>query len=176
VIRRFLGGLVTLWAFGFLWFALFLPQPAAPAPSDAIIVPTGGAGRIERGLELLRLKQSTHLLVSGVDPEVKPREFAAEYKVSRRTMACCVTLDFAAVDTRSNASESAAWVAAGKYKRLRLVTTDWHMRRAAFELRRALPGDVEVVEDAVPSKPKFDTLFLEYHKLIAAMLASLWPR
>jgi uncharacterized SAM-binding protein YcdF (DUF218 family) len=174
VIRRFLGGLVTLWAFGFLWFALFLPQPAAPAPSDAVIVPTGGAGRIERGLELLRLKQSAHLLVSGVDPEVKPGEFAAEYKVSRQTMDCCVTLDFAAVDTRSNASESAAWVAAGKYKRLRLVTTDWHMRRAAFELGRALPGDVEVVEDAVRSKPSFDTLFLEYHKLIAAMLASLW--
>jgi uncharacterized SAM-binding protein YcdF (DUF218 family) len=174
VIRRFLGGLVTLWAFGFLWFALFLPQPAEPAPSDAIIVPTGGGGRIERGLELLRLRQSTHLLVTGVDPEVKPHEFAAEYKVSQRTMACCVTLDFAAVDTRSNARESAAWVAAGKYKRLRLVTTDWHIRRAAFELGRALPADVEVIEDAVPSKPSFDTLFLEYHKLIAAMLASLW--
>src|SRR5690606_1141971 len=81
VIRRFLGGLVTLWAFGFLWFALFLPQPLEPAPSDAVIVPTGGAGRIERGLELLRLKQSSHLLVSGVDPEVRPREFATEYKV-----------------------------------------------------------------------------------------------
>ena len=174
MISRFLGGLVTLWALGFLWFALFLPQPAEPAPSDAVIVPTGGAGRIERGLELLRLKQSGHLLVTGVDPEVRPREFAAEYKVSPQLMTCCVTLDFAAVDTRTNARESAAWVAEGNFKRLRLVTTDWHMRRAAFELGRALPGDVEVIRDAVPSKPKFDTLFLEYHKLIAAMLASVW--
>lgn len=174
MIQRFIGGVITLWALGFLWFALFLPQPAEPAPSDAIIVPTGGAGRIERGLELVRQGQSKHLLVTGVDPEVKPREFAAEYKVPKQTMECCVTLDFAAVDTRSNARESAAWVAQGNYKRLRLVTTDWHMRRAAFELGHALPDDVEVVRDAVPSKPKFDTLFLEYHKLIAVMLVSPW--
>ena len=174
MILRFLGGLVTLWAFGFLWFALTLPRPVEPAPSDAVIVPTGGAGRIERGLELLRLEQSRHLLVSGVDPEVKPREFAAQYKVSQQMMDCCVTLDFAAVDTRTNASEAAAWVAEGNFKLLRLVTTDWHMPRAAFELRRALTGDVEVSEDAVPSRPSFDTLFLEYHKLIAAMLASVW--
>jgi uncharacterized SAM-binding protein YcdF (DUF218 family) len=174
VIGRFLGGLVTIWAFGFLWFALFLPQPTAPAQSDAIIVPTGAGGRIERGLTLLREGRSAHLLVTGVDPEVKPNEFAAEYGVSAQMMRCCVTLDFAAVDTRSNASESAAWVAAGNYKRLRLVTTDWHMRRAAFELGRALPDGVEVIEDAVPSKPAFDTLFLEYHKYLAAMGASLW--
>jgi uncharacterized SAM-binding protein YcdF (DUF218 family) len=83
-------------------------------------------------------------------------------------------LGFDAVDTRSNASESAAWVAQGDYKKLRLVTTDWHMRRASFELGRALPDGVEVIDDAVPSDPKFDTLFLEYHKFIAAMLASLW--
>lgn len=176
MIGRFFGGLVTLWAFGFLWFALFLPQPAAKSPSDAIIVPTGGSGRIERGLELLRERESAHLLVTGVDPEVKPNEFAAEYNVSPRLMSCCVSLGFAAVDTRSNASESAAWVAAGKFKRLRLVTTDWHMRRAALELGRALPPGVEVIEDAVPSEPSFDTLFLEYHKLLAAVVASAWRK
>lgn len=174
MIRRFLAGLVTLWAFGFLWFAFFLPQPAKPARSDAIIVPTGAGGRIERGLDLLRARQSGHLLVTGVDPEVKPNEFAVEYEVAPQLMRCCVTLDFAAVDTRGNARESAAWVSRGGYKRLRLVTSDWHMNRAAFELRRALPGGVEVTTDAVPSDPSFDTLFLEYHKLLAAMLVSVW--
>lgn len=174
MIRRALGGLVTLWALGFLWFALFLPQPTAPGPSDAIIVPTGAEGRIGRGLELLRARHAGHLLVTGVDPEVKPREFAVEYDVPPALMRCCVTLDFAAVDTRSNASESAAWVARGGYKTVRLVTTDWHMRRAAFELRRALPDSVEVTRDAVSSEPSFDTLFLEYHKLLAAMLVSVW--
>jgi len=174
MILRAAGSAVTLWALGFVWFALALPRPADASQTDAIIVPTGAGGRIARGLDLLRAEEAKHLLVTGVDPEVKPGEFAAEYNVSRRLMRCCVTLDFAAVDTRSNASESAAWVAKEGYKRVRLVTSDWHMRRAAFELRRALPGDVEMVQDAVPSKPSFDTLFLEYHKLIAVILASPW--
>jgi uncharacterized SAM-binding protein YcdF (DUF218 family) len=174
VIGRAAGGLLTLWALGFVWFCMALPQPTKASRSDAVIVPTGGPGRIERGLELLRERQSGHLLVTGVDPEVKPGEFAAEYNVSPQLMKCCVSLGFAAVDTRSNASESADWVAAGKYKRVRLVTTDWHMRRAAFELGRTLPDGVEVIRDAVPSDPKFDTLLLEYHKLLFTMLASLW--
>lgn len=173
--RRIAAGLLTLWALGFVWFALFLPQPEAVAKSDAVVVPTGGAGRIERGLELLRAGASSHMLVTGVDPEVKPGEFAAEYQVSPQLMRCCLTLDFAAVDTRGNASEAAAWVTASDYRRVRLVTTDWHMRRASLELRHRLPGGVEVIEDAVPSQPSFRILFLEYHKLIAAGLASLWP-
>lgn len=174
MIGRVAGAVLTLWAIGFVWFAMFLPQPAPPARGDAIIVPTGGGGRIERGLELLRGDKAAHLLVTGVDPEVKPHEFAVEYDVSPALMKCCVTLDFAAVDTRSNASEAAQWVASGGYERVRLVTTDWHMRRAAFELARALPAGVEVTEDAVPSQPSFKILFLEYHKLIAVMLASPW--
>ena len=56
---------------------------------------------------------------------------------------------------------------------LRLVTTDWHMRRAAGELDRTLPGHVTVVRDAVPSHPDLGTLFLEYHKLIASRAAGL---
>lgn len=174
MIRRFLGGLVTLWALGFVWFALFLPRPAEPARSDAIIVPTGAGGRIARGLDLLRARQAGHMLVTGVDPEVKPGEFAAEYDVAPQLMRCCVALGFDAVDTRGNASESAAWVAQGGYKSVRLVTTDWHMRRAAFELGRRLPDGVEVTRDAVASDASFDTLFLEYHKLLAAMLVSVW--
>ncbi len=124
-----------------MWFALALAAAGrGVAQTDAIIVPTGAGGRIERGLELLRGARPRHLLVTGVDPEVKPGEFAAEYKVSPKLMNCCITLDFAAVDTRSNASRSAdvEWRRAG-YKRLRLVTSDWHMRRAAFELGRTLP-------------------------------------
>ena len=80
-------------------------------------------------------------------------------------MECCVTLGFAAVDTRSNADETARWLAQRKYSTLRLVTTDWHMRRAAGELQRASGDDITVMRDAVPSSPTLGTLFLEYHKL-----------
>ncbi len=174
MIRRVFSLVFLVWAIGFLWFVVALPRPAEEAvTTDAVIVPTGGPGRIARGLEVLDQRLAKKMLVSGVDPEVKPGEFAAEFGVSARAMACCVTLGFAAVDTRSNAAETAKWVAQNEVRSLRLVTTDWHMRRAAGELDRTLPGYVTVTRDAVPSQPELGTLFLEYHKLIASRAAGL---
>ena len=114
------------------------------------------------------------MLVAGVDREVRPQEFQAGYKVPAALMNCCITLGFESVDTRSNAQEAASWIATNKVKSVRLVTTDWHMRRTAFELGRMLPDNVTIIEDAVPSKPSFKTLFLEYHKLLARLVYSLW--
>lgn len=174
MIRRVLSLMFLAWVIGFLWFVVALPRPVAEAvKTDAVIVPTGGAGRIARGLEILDDKLAGNMLVSGVDPEVKPGEFAAQFGVTAEEMACCITLGFAAVDTRSNAAETAKWVAQNEIRSLRLVTTDWHMRRAAGELDRTLPDHVTVVRDAVPSQPDLGTLFLEYHKLIASRAAGL---
>lgn len=174
MFRRVLSFVFLVWVIGFLWFVVALPRPAdEAAKTDAVIVLTGGPGRIARGLDILESGQADRLLVSGVDPEVRPQEFAAEFGVSPRTMACCVTLGFAAVDTRSNAAETAKWVAQNEVRSLRLVTTDWHMRRAAGELYRTLPATVTVIRDAVPSQPDMPTLFLEYHKLLASRAAGL---
>lgn len=176
MIARALAFAALLYTLGFLWFAAALPQAAEGGRSDAIVVPTGGAGRIARGLEVLAAGQAKAMLVTGVDPEVRPGEFAAEHRVPERTMQCCVTLDFEAVDTRSNAAETAAWMRRNDYSSLRLVTTDWHMRRAAGELEASLPDDISVLRDAVPSRPRLRILFLEYNKLIASVLARALPK
>lgn len=173
MIKRVLSGLFLIWVLGFLWFAVSLPQPASDIKTDAVIVPTGGPGRIAQGLAVLDKGLAKSMLVTGVDREVKPGEFAAEFDVSQTRMDCCVTLGFAAVDTRSNASETAQWVEDREIKSLRLVTTDWHIRRAASELDRTLPDDVKVVRDAVPSEPSLYSLLLEYNKLLASSAAGI---
>jgi uncharacterized SAM-binding protein YcdF (DUF218 family) len=174
VIGRAVAALVITWLLGFTWFAAALPQPVpASEKTDVIVVPTGGTGRISRGLEMLRLGAAERLLVSGVDEAVKPREFAAEYKVSPEEMDCCVILGFAALDTRGNARETANLIKEGEYGSLRLVTSDWHMRRSAGELQQVLPEGVRVIEDGVPTEPSLGTLFLEYHKLLASWLGRL---
>ena len=176
MISRTLAFVSLLYAVGFLIFAAALPQPVEGQRTDAIVVPTGGPGRIQRGLDLLDQHKAEAMLVTGVDPEVKPKEFAAEYRVPARTMDCCVTLGFAAVDTRGNAAETAAWMEHHRYRSLRLVTTDWHMRRAAGELAAALPKSVTMIRDGVPSRPRLGILFLEYNKLLASSLARLWSQ
>ena len=174
IVRYILAGTVLVWALGFLFFVVALPQPADKLTTDAVIVPTGGPGRIAQGLAVLDQGLAAKMLVTGVDPEVTPEEFAAEFEVDQTVMDCCVTLGFVAVDTRSNATETAEWVAENGVTSLRLVTTDWHMRRAASELDRTLPSTVKVVRDAVPSEPSLASLFLEYHKLIASFVAGLF--
>ena len=174
MIIRFVAALVLVWLLGFIWFAGDLPSPASvAAKTDVIVVPTGGVGRIERGLAVFRAGAAAKVFVSGVDREVKPREFAAGYKVTPKEMACCVVLGFAALDTRGNALETAEWVKGGHYRSLRLVTSDWHMRRSAGELEQVLPPSVRVLEDAVPTRPSLGTLFLEYNKLLASWLGRL---
>ena len=174
MLRRAASFLLLAWLAGFLWFAIALPQPHDGGKSDAAVVFTGGEGRIARGLEVLEKGWAKKLLVSGVDREVRPAEFVAEYAVPSRTMDCCVELGFESYDTRSNAAEAARWLAQGKFRSLRLITTDWHMRRAAFELTRMIPDDVTVIRDAVHSELSLRILFLEYHKLLASHVSRIW--
>jgi len=175
VIRRGVSLVLVLWALGFLWFAIALPQPTNGQKTDAIVVPTGSGGRIPRGLALLREGASQKMLVTGVDQDVKPREFAAEYDVPPRLMQCCVTLGFEALDTRGNARETAAWIDKQDIRSLRLVTADWHMRRAALELESTLPEGTTVLRDAVRSQPSLAILFLEYHKFLATWVVQVLP-
>lgn len=167
MLRALIAIPLIVWALGFFWFAAALPQPAEPSQTDAIVVPTGSGGRIERGLEVLQMGAAQQMLVTGVDPAVLPNEFQAEFDVPDRVMACCVTLGFSALDTRGNARETAEWMDDRGYNSLRLVTADWHMRRAAAELADQLPAGVSIERDAVRSEVSLSTLFLEYHKFIA---------
>lgn len=167
LIRKIIAIPLILWALGFVIFAWSLPQPTPLSQSDAIVVPTGSAGRIERGLEMLELGAAEQMLVTGVDPSVLPEEFQVEYDVPDNMLDCCITLGFSALDTRGNARETAEWIEEREYDSLRLVTADWHMRRAAAELGDQLPDNVSIQRDAVRSEASLSILFVEYHKLIA---------
>lgn len=174
MIGRILAFPLIAWLLGFIWFAGALPQPAPTGEgTDVIVVLTGGTGRIERGVTLLREGSADRLLVSGVFEQVKPGEFSAQYGLTPQEMDCCIELGFSALDTRGNARETAEWIRSGGYRSLRLVTSDWHMRRSRNELEQVLPEDVAVVADAVPTEPSLRILFLEYHKWLTSRLANL---
>ncbi len=173
MIARLLGLLAIGWCLGFAAFMLTLPPPLEGTTTDAIVVPTGAAGRIDRGLDLLKRHQAKRLLVTGVAPGVGAADLAREYRVRQSLFACCVDLGTDAVDTRSNAEETAAWVRLHHYTTVRLVSSDWHARRAGMELRAVLGPGVMVLVDGVPSSPRLMMLVSEYNKLIMRRVA-LW--
>jgi uncharacterized SAM-binding protein YcdF (DUF218 family) len=171
MIRRLFATLVLLWALGFALFAVSLPGPAGDEATDGIVVLTGGPGRVQRGLKLLAAGRAGRMLVSGVDRRVRPVDLAETYAITPDLMAR-IDLGTSAVDTRSNAQETAAWIEAHHYRSIRLVTTDWHMRRARYELRQVLRG-VHVVRDGVRSDPTLVTLLREYNKYLLRRGAGL---
>lgn len=173
MIRRTLSFVLLAWTLGFAWFALLLPQPAALTRTDAVVVLTGGAHRIDRGLEILESGQAKRMLISGVDRDVRPAELAVQYNRPIKEFDCCIDLGFQSVDTRSNALETARWATKNKVTTLRLVTHDWHMRRARFELDRALPTGIAITSDAVSTKPPLRILFTEYNKYWLRLVAAL---
>ncbi|MGK2908672.1 MAG: YdcF family protein [Sphingobium sp.] len=172
IVRILSLGLIG-WILGFAWFGAFLPQPLDGRTTDAIVVLTGGAGRLDRGLVLLKDGAAKRMLISGVDRSVRPIELAERYRVPMRLFDCCVTLGREAIDTRSNALETGRWLDRRNFRTVRLITTDWHMRRAALELRQALPRDVVLVYDAVPSRPSLMVLFKEYNKYLLRRIVAL---
>ena len=171
MITRIVLIVALCWLLGLSWFAILVPRAAGTDATDGVVVLTGAPGRIQRGIEVLDKRWSGRMLVSGVDREVKPNEFAAEYHLGRATMRCCVELGYRSTDTRSNALETARWIASNHFHSVRLVTTDWHMRRAAFDLGSVAPKGTRIVEDAVRSKPEPRTLLVEYNKLLARRIA-----
>jgi uncharacterized SAM-binding protein YcdF (DUF218 family) len=166
VITRILAFILLVYLLGYASFAGLLPRPADDRRTDAIVVLTGGPKRIERGLDLLSRGRAARMLVSGVARTVRPPELAEKYPAKGALFACCIDLGRESVDTRSNAEEVARWVARRRFRSVRLVTTDWHMPRARFEIARQLPANVELVGDAVESNPRFTQLFTEYNKYL----------
>ena len=163
---RFASFLLLLYMLGYALFVVLLPQPADDRRTDAVVVLTGGAGRIERGLDTLQRRIAGRMLISGVQRTVRPQELAAEHEVDPRLFECCIDLGREAVDTRSNADEVARWLERHRFRSVRLITTDWHMPRAQFEISRRVGADVTILSDAVLSNPSLSQLFTEYNKFL----------
>ena len=175
MIARLGAFLLLLYALGFALFAVTLGGPAAAdtPPTQAIVVLTGGKGRIERGVAMLASGEGQRMLIAGADPSVTKADLVRRLGGDRALFDCCIDLGSESVDTRSNAEEAHRWLDRHGYKRFRLVTSDWHMRRASYEFRRQLRTGYTIVPDAVKTEPGLMTLLAEYSKYLLRRM-SVW--
>ena len=172
MILRFGSLLLILYALGFFFFSVTLAGPGPKKEkTEGIVAITGGEGRIEQGVALLADGRGKRMLVAGADPSVTKADLVRRLGGRKRLVDCCVDLGSESVDTRSNAEEARRWVKRRGYKSVRLITNDWHMRRAEYEFRRQLGDDVTIIPDAVRSEPRFITLFGEYNKYLLRRIA-----
>lgn len=133
--------LVLLWCGGLVWFSQQIPHRVEDPDTvtDAIVVLTGGAGRLTTGLDLLARRQAEKLFISGVYQGVDVAEILRLSRQAPEELECCIELGYSATDTAGNARETARWMTIEGFTSLRLVTASYHMPRSLVEFRRAMP-------------------------------------
>jgi len=176
--------LLGLWVGGLVWFIGALPDDVedTTAPTDAIVVLTGGSDRLAAGFDLLDRGLAEKLFVSGV---YRGTDVTALLRMARQDpneIECCVVLGYAADDTVGNARETARWMGENGYRSLRLVTADYHMPRSLHVFRSAMPETAIVPHPVFPETVMRDRwwswpgttwlLAREYTKYLATVIRS----
>jgi uncharacterized SAM-binding protein YcdF (DUF218 family) len=179
-VARALLVLILAYGAGFVWFAEDIARVGASdtAASDAIVVLTGGPQRVREGLELMRAGRARKLLVSGVSRGVEVGDLLRVSQFAGPAP-CCIELGYAADSTLGNALETRAFMMRESFASLRLVTANYHMRRALLEFRRVMPAIAIAPHPVLPDNFRREawwvwpgTLALiagEYHKYLAAL-------
>jgi len=140
--------------------------------TDAIVVLTGGRGRIEEGVRLFREQKARWLFLIGVDPLVQKSDLFK--KGDGDWGGDGVVLEKVSRNTLENAFYSRDLIIKKDIRSIRLITSRYHMKRATLIFRNLLPKDVAIYPQPVDSKNlkekwwndggSFRLLFTEFYK------------
>ena len=165
------------WLWGLSAFLSLMPmqhETAQHLEYDAIVVYTGGQGRINAALELFANNDIDYLFISGTGNRTTIDHILSmsdeDIKIDAGKIECCINLDKISKNTHENALNAAKWIKNNDLNSIILVTADYHMPRSLFETRSAL-SDIEITPYALrrifESDDQAKIFFLvisEYHK------------
>ncbi|MFO1150281.1 MAG: YdcF family protein [Alsobacter sp.] len=178
VLGLALVGLVAAGGFFVFVGSLDRSEEQNAGRADAIVALTGGAERIADAIDLLAQGRGGRLLITGVNEKTTREELARQRPDLRTYFACCVDLDYRAVNTIGNAEQTKLWAEQNGFGSLLVVTSTYHMPRSLAEIGHLLPH-VRLIPHAVVSErldieawwrePNTIRLLLtEYVKLVVA--------
>lgn len=152
--------------------------------ADGIVALTGGSSRISDAIALLADGRGRRLMVTGLNPATSRHDLARAMGNKSYLVECCVDLDYEAVNTVGNAMEARDWARKNKFRKLVIVTSNYHMPRTLLELRRVFPEGTFIPHTVEsPSMdlkgwwshlPTLRLLFSEYVKYLAAQARALF--
>ena len=173
--------LIGLWVIGLFRFVGDFPthNEDQVSKTDAIVVLTGGSGRVNAGLALLEKKLAAKLFVSGVYQGIDVRKLLQIARRNPDSLGARIGIGNA-VNTTENAIETAVWASQNQIGSIRLVTAVYHMPRSILEFRHVMPN-IKIIHNPVfPSHvkvlewwawPGTSALFIrEYNKFLMAWI------
>ena len=163
-LTKFIATAIIFWIAGFIWFTRNIPSEILDTGihTDAIIVLTGGSGRVDAGIELLVKNRGSKLLISGVGKNVKLQDLIeiSALQGDIRQLEDSIFLGFYASSTRGNAEESQRWVREHGFKSITLVTSNYHMPRSILKFQALMPKIKIVPYPVFPSTVKLNKWWL----------------
>lgn len=178
--------LTAVWLLGLIHYVETMPERVEDilTRTDAIVVLTGGSERLSTGIGLLRQGRADVLFISGVFPETRLETLLRD-EAGVEDLRNRVFLGHVATDTIGNAIETAIWMREHRWRSIRLVTANYHMRRSLLEFEAAMPGVQIIPHPVFPAAVKWEewwrypgtaALFAtEYSKYLAARLRLQFP-
>lgn len=174
--------LFIIWGVGWLWFVtkIAIMEPdSTTTKTEAIIVLTGGNGRINEGLNLLAQKTAPKLFISGVNKGVTQKDIFKSWKKPTSPEPCCISLGYESTDTISNAIEVKQWVEENNINSFHLITSSYHMPRAVMEFQKQLPNTIIIKHPVFSSNFEawsggfLKITFGEYNKTILRQIQNI---
>ena len=146
---------VILWIIGLIKFDEVIPtfDETNLTQTQAIVVLTGGSGRLDAGLGLLVKDPKALLFVSGVYKGNEVRHLLELSKQRPSALGARIAIGNA-INTHENALETTAWVHKNKIQSLRLVTAAYHMPRSLLEFENLLPNTIIIAHPIFPKHVK----------------------
>lgn len=181
---------LMLWAASLAWFVYSIPSSSVPASTrvEALVVLTGGKGRVEHGFRMLAEGAAPVLFISGVGQQATEHEMLSSHADDKTRDRIYETggeivLDHVSRSTVSNAEKTAAFLRERDIKTIRLITADYHMRRSLHEFRAVMP-QLEIIPDPVfpegfrrsewwQHENTRRLVFSEYYKFLAVWLRDI---
>ena len=131
------------------------------APADVIVAISGGDtdARAREAIELYQQGWAPIIIFSGAAQDKTGASNAsamAQQAIGARVPSSAILLDETSVNTADNASQVRAIVQRQGFKRLILVTSPYHQRRASIEFGRRLGDAVTIVNHPTPTDRYWD--------------------
>jgi uncharacterized SAM-binding protein YcdF (DUF218 family) len=152
-------------------YKTFSARPGT-AEVDAIVVLVGGKGRVEEGVRLFREGRARWLFLVGVDPAVRKNDLYRQRPGDPPPER--VLLEKSSRNTLENALYGRDLLQAHGVRKVLLITSRYHLKRATLLLRNAVPPQVAIYPHPVDSANlrqnwwyhvgTFRLLFSEFYK------------
>jgi uncharacterized SAM-binding protein YcdF (DUF218 family) len=162
-------GLVYVGMFAVFVTALPPPFGVPPQGLDGLAVFTGGSGRVDTAVDLMKQGFAGPVFISGVHEDVKLSSLTNVAKLTPAQRAA-ITLDYASRTTRENVLNTAYWAEKHHLRRLGIITSTYHAMRCEVLFRLLAPETGIVLLPVQPVDGRGITLFKEFNKLLLAPL------